>query len=152
VVCGDAAALPFPDRSFDAVLVRDLLHHLPRRDRALSEAHRVLKPGGRLTLIEPNARSPLVLLQLALVPEERGALVSTGDRLLAEAAAAGFVEIGLRRRQPFPVSRMLLHPRFGAPWLGNVELVERTLHTLEGLAEHLPAAIWTYLVLHGRKP
>src|SRR5690242_3708582 len=63
VAAADAARLPFADGSFDAVLFRDLLHHLPDRARALDEARRVLKPGGRLTLVEPNRRSPLVMLQ-----------------------------------------------------------------------------------------
>src|SRR4051812_12887518 len=50
----DAAHLPFADGSFDVVLIRDLLHHLPDRTAALREAHRVLKPRGRITLVEPN--------------------------------------------------------------------------------------------------
>ena len=46
---GDARALPYPDRSADAVLVMGPLYHLPsREDRlaALREARRVLVPGG----------------------------------------------------------------------------------------------------------
>jgi SAM-dependent methyltransferase len=45
---GDAEALPFPEASFDAVVMSFGLLHLARRDRALTEAHRVLRPGGRL--------------------------------------------------------------------------------------------------------
>jgi tRNA (uracil-5-)-methyltransferase TRM9 len=46
---GEATALPFPDRTFDAALSIAVLHHLPSRDgrlRALSEMGRVLRPGG----------------------------------------------------------------------------------------------------------
>ncbi len=44
---GDAEALPFDDRSFDAVAINFGLLHLARPDTALAEARRVLKPGGR---------------------------------------------------------------------------------------------------------
>jgi len=44
---GDAEALPFADASFDAVTMNYGLLHLAHPDRALAEAHRVLRPGGR---------------------------------------------------------------------------------------------------------
>ena len=44
---GDAEALPFPDRSFDAVAINFGVLHLARPDTALAEARRVLRPGGR---------------------------------------------------------------------------------------------------------
>ena len=45
---GDAEALPFADGEFDAVLNAFGLPHLPNPDKAMTEAYRVLKPGGRL--------------------------------------------------------------------------------------------------------
>ena len=51
-VCGDAEALPFPDRSFDAYTIAFGIRNVTRRDRALSEARRVLRRGGRLTVLE----------------------------------------------------------------------------------------------------
>ncbi len=51
VAVGDARALPFEDHSADAVLLLGPLYHLVDRDQralALSEAHRVLRPGGVL--------------------------------------------------------------------------------------------------------
>jgi len=47
---GDAQALPFPDRSFDAVTMNFGLLHLPDPARGLTEAARVLRPGGRYAL------------------------------------------------------------------------------------------------------
>ena len=44
----DAAALPFPDDSFDAVLACHMLYHLPDPGAALDEMIRVLRPGGSL--------------------------------------------------------------------------------------------------------
>jgi ubiquinone/menaquinone biosynthesis C-methylase UbiE len=49
VVRGDAAALGYPDASFDTVATCTMLHHVPTRalqDRVLAEAFRVLRPGG----------------------------------------------------------------------------------------------------------
>jgi len=45
---GNAEALAFPDRSFDAYTIAFGIRNVPRIDLALSEAFRVLKPGGRL--------------------------------------------------------------------------------------------------------
>jgi SAM-dependent methyltransferase len=44
----DAERLPFPDLSFDAVVANFGLHLLPKPGKALAEAHRVLRPGGRV--------------------------------------------------------------------------------------------------------
>ena len=48
------AALPFPDESFDVVYFHALLCHLPAPLEALSEARRVLKPGGLVAVSEPD--------------------------------------------------------------------------------------------------
>jgi ubiquinone/menaquinone biosynthesis C-methylase UbiE len=48
---GDAGTLPFPDASFDAVGCQLGLQFVPDRGRALREMHRVLKPGGRVTVM-----------------------------------------------------------------------------------------------------
>lgn len=45
---GDAEALPFPDGSFDAVVMNFGLLHLGQPEQALLEAHRVLSSGGRI--------------------------------------------------------------------------------------------------------
>ena len=43
---GNAEGLDFPDATFDAVYSFGVLHHTPDIEKAVSEVHRVLKPGG----------------------------------------------------------------------------------------------------------
>jgi len=52
---GDAMALPYPDASFDLVTCRQCAHHFERPEQALREAARVLRPGGRLVLVDSVA-------------------------------------------------------------------------------------------------
>ena len=52
---GSADRLPFADGSFDAVLLLDVLEHLPNEDAALAEAWRVLRPSGALIVSVPHA-------------------------------------------------------------------------------------------------
>ena len=49
---GDAETLPLDDRSFDRVVCRIALHHFPNPAQATREMARVLKPGGRLVLVD----------------------------------------------------------------------------------------------------
>ncbi len=51
-LCGDAEALPFADRSFDLYTIAFGLRNVTRIERALGEARRVLKPGGRFLCLE----------------------------------------------------------------------------------------------------
>ncbi len=57
LVEGDLLGLPFADAQFDVVSCWGVLMHIPEVERALSELVRVLKPGGRLVLMENNADS-----------------------------------------------------------------------------------------------
>jgi demethylmenaquinone methyltransferase/2-methoxy-6-polyprenyl-1,4-benzoquinol methylase len=52
---GNAEELPFPDKSFDAYTIAFGIRNVPRIDRALAEAWRVLKPGGRFLCLEFSA-------------------------------------------------------------------------------------------------
>ena len=54
VVAADATSLPFAPGTFDAVVLGEVLEHIERDDLALSEAWRVLKPGGILAVTVPR--------------------------------------------------------------------------------------------------
>jgi ubiquinone/menaquinone biosynthesis C-methylase UbiE len=54
LMIGDAQALPFPDDSFDCLVNTDAFSVYSDRERAMSEFFRVLKPGGRMVLMEIN--------------------------------------------------------------------------------------------------
>jgi len=115
---GDAAALPLPDESFDAVVIGFGLLHLPDPASALAEAHRVLKPGGRLAFSvweEPsrgNDAFAALLDALAEHGDKEAALPDTSagaplpffhfaslEASTAACAAAGFdkASVGLQR-------------------------------------------------------
>lgn len=57
---GDGMKMPFADESFDTVVCRGVLHHLPDLYNALTEVKRVLKKDGIFIFSEPSNDSPLV--------------------------------------------------------------------------------------------
>jgi SAM-dependent methyltransferase len=50
---GDAAALPFPDGSFDRIIAAEVLEHIPDDEAAIGELARVLRPGGTMAVTVP---------------------------------------------------------------------------------------------------
>ncbi len=65
----DAELLPFPEKSFDLVFGHAVLHHVPDLERAFSELHRVLRPGGALAFCgEPSRHGD----RLAAMPKRAG--------------------------------------------------------------------------------
>ncbi len=56
-VSGDACALPFQEGTFDAAVAAQVYEYLPDVPAALQAAHRVLRPGGRLLVLDTDWKS-----------------------------------------------------------------------------------------------
>lgn len=104
VYAGDAADLPFPDNEFEAVVGAAILHHLPDQEAAIREWTRVVRPGGSVTLMEPNPLFPKDFVQSLTIPEEQHVRNVVFWRLR-------------RALQSVPVDRWTIEPRiYTLPW------------------------------------
>jgi ubiquinone/menaquinone biosynthesis C-methylase UbiE len=61
-VCSHSELLPFPSDSFERVIMVDALHHVIDQPASAREMLRVLKPGGRIIIEEPDIRTFAVKL------------------------------------------------------------------------------------------
>jgi demethylmenaquinone methyltransferase/2-methoxy-6-polyprenyl-1,4-benzoquinol methylase len=81
---GNAEELPYPDRSFDCVTIAFGIRNVPRIERALAQAYRVLKIGGRFLCLEfssvdvPGLDKLYDLYSFQVIPRIGQAV--TGDR------------------------------------------------------------------------
>jgi SAM-dependent methyltransferase len=156
---GDAHGLPFADESFDVVYCRYVLEHVADPVRMLKEAHRVLKPSGKICLQENNILAfvlypdcpgfAAVWRQFARLQEQLGGDALIGKKLLPLLKTAGFRDITLSIA---PEIHYVGVPTF-RPWIenliGNVrsgapELQKRQLATREEIAEAL-AELQTFM-------
>jgi demethylmenaquinone methyltransferase/2-methoxy-6-polyprenyl-1,4-benzoquinol methylase len=58
----EAENLPFGDRCFECVILVDALHHVENQSKTLAELWRILKPGGRILIEEPDIRHFVIKL------------------------------------------------------------------------------------------
>lgn len=80
-VDGDATALPFPDASFDAVTSTQVYEYVEDMATALAEARRVLRPGGRLFVLDTDWDS---LVWHSSEPERMRRVLAAWDEHLAD--------------------------------------------------------------------
>ena len=62
LACSNSESLPFPSATFERVIMVDALHHVISQAETAREMYRVLKPGGRIVIEEPDIRSFYVKL------------------------------------------------------------------------------------------
>ena len=94
---GDALALPFPDESFDVVIISEVMEHIPDDKGVLAEMVRVLKPGGRIAITVPRYGPEKVCWALsdAYHEVEGGHIrIYKADELLAKMKQAGLRPYG----------------------------------------------------------
>jgi ubiquinone/menaquinone biosynthesis C-methylase UbiE len=119
IVQGCAERLPLADGSVDAVAMRAVLIYISEKEQALREFHRVLRPGGRLSIFEPINRfrwpepdhiffgydvTPVAAtvnkvkeLYSSLQPLDSDPMMNFDERdLLDLAQKAGFIDLHLR--------------------------------------------------------
>jgi demethylmenaquinone methyltransferase/2-methoxy-6-polyprenyl-1,4-benzoquinol methylase len=100
---GDAENLPFPDRSFDACTIAFGLRNVTDIDKALGEAFRVLKPGGRYLCLEFSKVTSAPVGRLYDAWSER-ALPLLGRMVARDAESYRYLHESIRR---FPPQREL---------------------------------------------
>jgi ubiquinone/menaquinone biosynthesis C-methylase UbiE len=107
---GDACRLPFPDAAFDTVVCTLGLCGIPDERVAIAEMRRVLRPGGRLLLLD-HVGSPHPLIRWGQRLVERWTVRAIGDyqtrRPLPLVEAAGFVVERAQRLKAGTVERLV---------------------------------------------
>jgi SAM-dependent methyltransferase len=134
-VLGSADAMPVADGSFDAVVCTQVLEHVAEPLAALTEFHRVLRPGGRLIATVPFAWEEHEM------PHDYYRYTRPGaEHLLAR---AGFVDAEVRpRTDSFTTLAQLLHNvswTAGSAPDGMDDLRSQARATLQQLADELVA-------------
>lgn len=118
-VRGDAAALPFPDASFDVVVCRFAAHHFEQPEKPLREMVRCLRPGGQLVAADlvadedPAVAARQDALERLRDPSHATLLTAGGLAELVRAAGAEPTETATHQTE-----------RPLAPWLEQTEAGE----------------------------
>jgi ubiquinone/menaquinone biosynthesis C-methylase UbiE len=90
----DATALPFGDASFDTVVSFIMLHHTVEWEKALAEATRVLRPGGKLIGYDLLRARPMTLVHSG---DHAGHRFIEIDALRRELAGLPLTDVSVRR-------------------------------------------------------
>jgi SAM-dependent methyltransferase len=127
---GDAEALPLADASVDAVMLVSMLHHVDDPGRALSEARRVLVPGGRLALMAFTREDLEGLWYSEYFPSTRAWMAASHpstDELLAHLPGGRRLEVEFRDLDDASLAALAAHPELvlEARWRRQTSYFER---------------------------
>ena len=118
-VRGEIESLPLPDASADVVISNGVINLSPRKVRALAEAFRVLRPGGRLAIVdlvlEHDLPTEVVTHPAAWAGCLSGALSETA--LYKGLRRAGFRAVDIRPLDRFGITECALYPLFNEAML-----------------------------------
>jgi len=133
VVRADAADLPFPDASFDAIFAGALLQHVPDPLRTLREARRVARPGAVIGVADADwggyllhPSDPRLVDSFALMERMRTGSPRVGRRLRDLLAEAGFTrcEASARTVHHGTASEVRDFAAFTASWFTTPAIVD----------------------------
>jgi SAM-dependent methyltransferase len=126
VVC-DGDSLPFQSGSVGALVMVDVLHHLPQPLEFMSEAARVLRPGGRVAMIEPWITPPSYVLyryfhheDCSLGVDLRRPFDHAGKKAFDGNAAIPFKLLRHRTASGPPLRLLEAAPFLGLPYLATL--------------------------------
>jgi SAM-dependent methyltransferase len=155
---GDALNLPFPDDSFDKIIISEVMEHIPDDKGVLAEMVRVLKPGGSIAITVPRWLPEQICWALsdAYHEVEGGHIrIYRGDELLEKMSGAGLIPhgthhahalhspywwikcaVGVDNDKALPVRayhQLLVWDIVGAPVIGKLtRLTEKALNPVIG--------------------
>lgn len=103
LVQGDSQKLPFADNAFDLVTCSHSFHHYPNQFQVVAEMHRVLRPDGRLMIIDGDRDRwwGRLIFDVIVVLMEGRVKHLTGQAMAGLYQAAGFGDIVQFRRRGF---------------------------------------------------
>jgi len=130
---GEVEALPVADGSVDVVISNCVLNLAADRPRALREAYRVLRPGGRVVISDllSEGEPPAPLLER--VQAETACLPVSRDRYAGELEGAGFVDVRVEPGTAYPRSELSTAPVADALAAQRPELAARLESFMEGI-------------------
>lgn len=145
VLEGELEGLPLPDESVDVVISNGVVNLSPRKSRALAEAYRVLRPGGRFCIadltVDDDLPSDVLTSGAAWAGCIAGAL--SREAFAHKLTRTGFVDVATTDPIPFGIDDVALYPLF------DDEVLAMMRRLVPAEAQH---RIATSLVVQARRP